>query len=71
MEKVFKVIETLLDKDARSNVSKSFDLVVTSNNAKTCDPKLTYNNFNDYYISIDRTLASNIHSNVRFSIIFR
>ena len=37
MGKTFKVIRTLLDKDAGNNVSKSIDFVV--NNTMTCDPK--------------------------------
>ena len=30
----------------------------------TCDPKQISNSFNDYFISVGSTLASNIHSNV-------
>ena len=37
MGKTFKVIRTLLDKDAGNNVSKSIDFVI--NNNMTCDPK--------------------------------
>ena len=62
MGKTFKVIRTLLDKDARNNVSKSIDFVV--NNTMTCDPKQISNSFNNYFISVGSTLASNIHSNV-------
>ena len=57
----FKVIRTLLDKDAGNNVSKSIDFVV--NNTMTCDPKQISNSFNNYFISVGSTLASNIHSN--------
>ena len=59
MGKTFKVIRTLLDKDAGNNVSKSIDFVV--NNTMTCDPKQISNSFNNYFISVDSTLASNIH----------
>ena len=62
MGKTFKVIRTLLDKDAGNNVSKSIDFVV--NNTMTCDPKQISNSFNNYFISVGSTLASNIHSNV-------
>ena len=62
MGKSFKVIRTLLDKYAGNNVSKSIDFVV--NDVMTCDPKLISNSFNDYFISVGSTLASNIHSNV-------
>ena len=62
MGKTFKVIRTLLDKDAGNNVSKSIGFVV--NNTMTCDPKQISNRFNNYFISIGSTLASNIHSNV-------
>ena len=51
MGKTFKVIRTLLDKGAGNNVSKSIDFVVS-------------NSFNDYFISVGSTLASNIHSNI-------
>ena len=37
MGKTFKVIRTLLDKDAGNNVNKSIDFVVT--NTMTCDSK--------------------------------
>ena len=47
MGKTFKVIRTLLDKDAGNNVSKSIDFVV--NNTKTCDPKQISNSFNNYF----------------------
>ena len=30
----------------------------------TCDPKQISNSFNNYFISVGSTLASNIHSNV-------
>ena len=50
MGKTFKVIRTLLDKDAGNNVSKSIDFVV--NNTMTCDPKQISNNFNNYFISV-------------------
>ena len=60
--KTFKVIRTLLDKDAGNNVSKSIDFVV--NNTMTCDPKQISNSFNNYFISVGSTLSSNIHSNV-------
>ena len=56
------MVRTLLDKDAGNNVSKSIDFVV--HNAMTCDPKLILLSFNDYFISVGCTLASNIHSNV-------
>ena len=62
MGKTFKVIRTLLDKDAGNNVSKSIDFVV--NNTMTCDPKQITNSSNNYFISVCSTLASNIHSNV-------
>ena len=62
MGTTFKVIRTLLDKDAGNNVSKSIDFVV--NNTMTCDPKQISNSFNNYFISVGSTLASNIHSNV-------
>ena len=62
MGKPFIIIRTLLDKDAGNNVSKSIDFVV--NNTMTYDPKQISNNFNDYFISVGSTLASNIHSNV-------
>ena len=62
MGKTFKVIRTLLDKDAGNNVSKSIDFVV--NNTMTCDPKQISNSFNNYFISVGSTLASNINSNV-------
>ena len=62
MGKTFKVIRTLLDKDAGNNVSKSIDFVV--NNTMTCDPKQISNSFNNYFISVGSTLASNIHSNI-------
>ena len=56
MGKTFKMIKTLLVKDAGNNVSKSIDFVV--NNTMTCDPKQTSNGFNDYYISVGSTLAA-------------
>ena len=62
MGKTFKVIRTLLDKDAGNNVSKSIDFVV--NNTMTCHPKQISNSFNNYFISVGSTLTSNIHSNV-------
>ena len=62
MGKAFNVIRTLLDKDTGNNVSKSIDFVV--NNTMTCDPKQISNCFNNYFISVCCTLASNIHSNV-------
>ena len=63
MGKTFKVIKTLLDKDAGNNVSKSIDFVV--NNTMTCDlNKTNTKSFNNYFISVDSTLASNKHSNV-------
>ena len=62
MGKTFKVIRTLLDKDAGNNVSKSIDFVV--NNTMTCDPTQISNSFNNYFISVGSTLANNIHSNV-------
>ena len=58
----FKVIRTLLDKDAGNNVSKSIDFVV--NNTMTCDPTQISNSFNNYFISVGSTLANNIHSTV-------
>ena len=45
MGKTFKVIKTLLDKDAGNNVSKSIYFVV--NNTMTCDPKQISNSFKD------------------------
>ena len=62
MGKTFTVIRTLLVKDAGNNVSKSIDFVV--NNTMTCDPKQISNSFNNYFISVGITLASNINSNV-------
>ena len=62
MGKTFKVIRTLLDKDAGNNVSKSIYFVV--NNTMTCDPTQISNSFNNYFISVGSTLANSIHSNV-------
>ena len=59
MGKTFKVIRTLLDKDAGINVCKTVDFII--DNRLVCDYNVISNKFNDYFGSI---LANSIHCNV-------
>ena len=63
MGKTFKVIRTLLDKDAGINVCKTVDFIVDYTRL-VCDYNVISNTFNDYFISIGSILANSIHCNV-------
>ena len=60
--KTFKVIRTLLDKDAGTNVCKIVDFII--NNRLVCDYNVISKKFNDYFVSICSILANSIHCNV-------
>ena len=62
MRKTFKVIRTLLDKDAGINVCKTVDFIV--DNSLVCEYKVISNKFNDYFVSLGSILANSIHCNV-------
>ena len=62
MRKTFKVIRTLLDKDAGINVCKTVDFII--DNRLVCDYNVISNAFNDYFVSIGSILANSIHCNV-------
>ena len=62
MGKTFKVIRTLLDKEAGINVSKTVDFII--DNRLVCDFNVISNTFNDYFRSIDSILANSINCNV-------
>ena len=62
MGKTFKVIRTLLDKEAGLNVSKTVDFII--DNRLVCDFNVISNTFNDYFRSIGSILANSIHCNV-------
>ena len=61
-QKTFKVIRTLLDKDAGINLCKTVDFII--DNRLVCDYNVISNMFNDYFISIGSILANSIHCNV-------
>ena len=61
MRETFKVIRTLLDKDAGINVCKTVDFI---DNRLVCDYNVISNTFNDYFISIGSILTNSIHCNV-------
>ena len=62
MGKTFKVIRTLLDKEAGINVSKIVDFII--DNRLVCDFNVISNTFNDNFRSIGSILANSIHCNV-------
>ena len=62
MRKTFKVIRTLLDKDARINVCNTVDFII--DNRLVCDYNVISNTFSYYFISIGRILANTINCNV-------
>ena len=61
-KKTFKVIRTLLDKDAGTNVCKTVDFII--DNRLVRDYNVISNKFNDYFVSIGSILANSIHFNV-------
>ena len=62
MGKTFKVIRTVLDKDAGINVYKDVDFII--DNRLVCDYDSISNTLNDYFISIGSILANSIQCNV-------
>ena len=62
MGKTFKVIRTLLDKDADINDGKTVDFII--DNRLVCDYNVISNTFNDYFVSIGSILTNCIHCNV-------
>ena len=62
MGKTFKLIRTLIDKDAGINVCKTVDFIL--DNRLVCDYNVISNTFNEYFISICSILASSTHCNV-------
>ena len=58
----FKVIRTLLDKDAGINVCKTVDSII--DNRLVCNYNVISNTFNDYFMSIGSILANSIHCNI-------